>query len=725
MGKELSASVQYIKGVGSQRAKLLDRLGIKTVKDALFYLPCRYEDRSSIKKISHIRAEETNTVIGKILKADIITPNPKRPKLKIFELVISDESGLLKAKWFNQIYLKKIFKPGQKVVLYGTIKYNYWGTGLETINPEYEILDDNDDASNPSAFNAITPENLRFSGDSSLQSSTSGIHTGRIVPIYRLTEGLSQKQLRSIMFSVISSSVSAISDPMPPEIIKAYNLPDLQESLYNIHFPPQTSLLNDLNNGTSPFHRRLAFDELFIFQLGLAVIKKGETFEKGIAFSPNGRLINKLLNKLPFSLTNAQQRVFDDILKDMQSPHPMSRLIQGDVGSGKTIVALVSMLAAAECGYQAALMAPTEILAEQHYINIHKLIEDLGLKIHLRTGSSKERSMVSEEIKEDIIIGTHALIQGGVSFKNLGLIVIDEQHRFGVMQRATLRKKGTNPDTLPDTLIMTATPIPRTLALTLYGDLDYSVIDELPPNRRPVLTKLFTEKQKSHIYRLIEEETQKGRQVYVVYPVIEESEKTDLKSAITGAEGLQKMFPHLKVGLIHGRMKQIEREEVMSDFKKGNIHILVSTTVIEVGVDVPNATLMIIIHAERFGLAQLHQLRGRVGRGSSQSYCILLNYGGGEDSRKRLNVMVKTSDGFTIAEEDLNIRGPGEFLGTKQSGMPDLKVANLIRDVKILDVVRREAFSIIEREPALKNYPELRKSIDDFWGKRIELFKTA
>ncbi len=701
MGKELLSPVQYIKGVGPQRAKLLDHLGIKTVKDVIFYLPYRYEDRSSIKKISHIKPEETNTIAGKILKTDIITPNPKRPKLKIFELTVSDGSGLVKAKWFNQTYLKKIFKPGQEVILYGTIKYNYWGAGFEIINPEYEIFDDNDDTeSNPSA---------------------SCIHTGRIVPIYRSTEGLSQKQLRSIMFSVINSSVSEISDPMPPEIIKAYNLPDLQESLSNVHFPLQTCLLNDLNNGTSPFHGRLAFDELLTLQLGLALIKKDKMLAKGIAFSSDGRLIKKLLNKLSFNLTTAQKRVFDDILKDMQSPYAMNRLMQGDVGSGKTIVALMSMLIAVECGYQAALMAPTEILAEQHYINIHKLIEDLELKAHLLTKSSKNRLKTADVIDADIAIGTHALIQEGVSFKKLGLIIIDEQHRFGVMQRATFRKKGTN----PDTLIMTATPIPRTLALTLYGDLDYSVIDELPPNRRPVITKLFTEKQKNHIYKLIEEETQKGRQVYVVYPVIEESEKTDLKSAITGRERLEMLFPHLKVGLIHGRMKPIEREEVMNDFKEGNIHILVSTTVIEVGVDVPNATLMIIIHAERFGLAQLHQLRGRVGRGGSQSYCIFLSYGGSEDSRKRLNVMVKTSDGFKIAEEDLNIRGPGEFLGTKQSGLPDLKVANLARDVKILDIVRREAFCLVERDPEIKNYTELRKSIEDFWGKRIELFKTA
>lgn len=707
---DLLSPIQYVKGVGPRRARLLDRLGIKTIRDALFYLPYRYEDRSSIKKIAHLRPEEINTVTGKILKADVIIPNPRRPKLKILELAVSDGSGLLRAKWFNQIYLKKIFKPGQEVVLYGTVKYNYWGTGLEIINPEYEILDEDDNTeSNISTF-SLQP------------SASSGIHTGRIVPIYRSTEGLSQKQLRNIMYSVINSSVSAISDPIPSEIIKTYNLPGLQESILNVHFPSPTPSLDDLNRGTSPFHQRLSFDELFTLQLGLAAIKKAEVLEKGIAFSPDGRLINRLLKKLPFKLTDAQEKVFRDILKDMQSYVPMNRLIQGDVGSGKTIVALMSMLAAVECGYQAALMAPTEILAEQHYINIHRLVEDLGLNIHLITGSRKNKDVEVVALGDaDIVIGTHALIQEGVSFKKLGLIVIDEQHRFGVMQRATLKKKGTN----PDTLIMTATPIPRTLALTLYGDLDYSVIDELPPNRSPIITKLFYEKNKNHIYTLIAEETKKGRQVYVVYPVIEDSEKTDLKSAITGAEALQKIFPQLKIGLLHGRMKPVEREDVMKEFKNGNIHILVSTTVIEVGVDVPNATLMVIIHAERFGLAQLHQLRGRVGRGSNQSYCILLSYGGSEDARKRLDVMVKTTDGFRIAEEDLNIRGPGEFFGTRQSGMPDLRVANLLRDVKILEIARKEAFSLIERDSALTGYPQLKKSIEDFWGKRLELFKTA
>lgn len=696
MNHDLSSPIQYIKGVGPQKARLLGRLGITTLRDALFYLPFRYEDRSSTKKIVHLIYDELQAVTGKVVSADVITPNPRRPRMKLFEVVITDGSGVLKAKWFNQTYLKKVFRPGQEVVFYGTVKRNYWGAGFELINPEYELLDEDD-------------------------NDFSQIHTGRIVPIYHATEGLSQKQLRNIMYAAVTASAASLSDTIPREIVTACNLPELSESILNVHFPSSSLSIDELNRGTSAYHQRLAFDELFTLQLGLAAMKKGEVQAKGIAFSPDGRYANKLLRNLPFKLTGAQERVLSDILSDMRSPAPMHRLIQGDVGSGKTIVALLSMLAAVESGYQAALMAPTEILAEQHYLNIHKLVEDLGLSIQLLTASTKGKQSDTTPGDADIIVGTHALIQEGVTFRKLGLIVIDEQHRFGVMQRAALRKKGAN----PDTLIMTATPIPRTLALTLYGDLDYSIIDELPPNRSPVITRHLNERQKQAIYQLIEEETKKGRQVYVVYPVIEESEKTSLKAAITGMEALQLKFPHLKVGLIHGRMKPAAREEVMRSFKNGGIHLLVSTTVIEVGVDVPNATAMVIIHAERFGLAQLHQLRGRVGRGSGQSYCILLSYGVSEDSRKRLDVMVRTNDGFRIAEEDLLIRGPGEFFGTKQSGLPDLKVANLVRDVKLLEIARKEAFALIEGDPSLKKYPQLRNSLEHFWGKRLELFKTA
>lgn len=701
MEKDILSPIQYIKGVGPHRAALLARLGIHNVRDALFYLPYRYEDRSSVGKIVHLSPGDNNTVIGKVLKGEVLVPGFGKSRLKIFELIVTDGSGILRAKWFNRVYLKKTFSPGMEIVLYGRVKAGFRGSGYEMVNPEYEILTDTEGESD---------------------SDTLQIHTGRTVPVYHLTEGLSQRQLRNIMYAVVEHAAPLIADVVPSEITASHGLPSLRDSIPGVHFPSAQVPLEALNAASTPFHRRLVFDELFTLQLGLAILKKGEKLERGTAFSPDGRHTKRLLEKLPFKLTSAQERVFGDILDDMRSSAPMHRLLQGDVGSGKTVVALMAMLSAVECGYQAALMAPTEILAEQHYINIHRLVEDLGLKIHLITGSRKNREPEAVSSGEaDIAIGTHALIQEGVSFKKLGLIVIDEQHRFGVLQRATLRKKGSN----PDTLVMTATPIPRTLALTLYGDLDYSVIDELPPNRSPILTKLLYEKQKELIYGMMETETAAGGQVYVVYPVIEESDKTDLKSAVNGAEAFRKKFPNLNVGLLHGRMKPVEREEVMREFKGGGIQVLVSTTVIEVGVDVPNATLMVIIHAERFGLAQLHQLRGRVGRGSGRSSCILLCYGVTEDSKRRLGVMVKTGDGFKIAEEDLDIRGPGEFFGTKQSGLPDLKVANPVRDFKILETARKEAFSLIEQDPELKERPLLRRSLEDFWGKRIELFKTA
>ncbi len=694
---DILSPIQYIKGVGPRRAALLAKLGIEIVKDILFYLPSRYEDRSSIKKIAQLAIGEIQTVTGKVIKAEAAPASPRRPRLKILSVVITDGSGALTAKWFNQTYLGKIFKPAQKVVFYGPVKANYWGSGFEMVNPEFEIIDDDEE-------------------------DADHINTGRIVPVYGLTEGLSQRQLRSIVHLTLTSALAAVTDAMPEDIITGLHLPGLRQSIEAVHFPPPRTALNDLNGGTSPYHQRLAFDELFTLQLGLAAIKNHEISEKGIYFEPTGELTGKLLEKLPFKLTDAQKRVIDDIVKNMKSPSPMNRLLQGDVGSGKTIVAFIAMLGAVESNYQTALMAPTEILAEQHYLNIHGLAESLGLKIHLLTGSKKDKDydMIASG-KAQIVIGTHALIQEAVSFKNLGLIVIDEQHRFGVMQRAELRKKGTN----PDTLIMTATPIPRTLAITLYGDLDYSLIDELPPNRTPVVTRVIRELQKNIVYDMMDRETKAGRQVYVVYPLIEESEKSNLKAAITGMEALQKKFPDLKVGLIHGKLPTSERENIMRDFKKGLIQMLVSTTVIEVGVDVPNATLMVIIHAERFGLSQLHQLRGRVGRGAANSHCLLLNYGGSVDAMKRLDIMARSNDGFKIAEKDLEIRGPGEFFGTRQSGLPDLKAANLLRDYKLLEIARKQAFGLIEKDPSLISYPQLRKNLEDFWGKRLELFKTG
>ncbi|MCG2720497.1 MAG: ATP-dependent DNA helicase RecG, partial [Thermodesulfovibrionales bacterium] len=617
--------------------------------------------------------------------------------LRIFELVLNDGSGLLKGKWFNQPFMKKNFRVGQEVLFSGVIKRNpYWGSGFEIDNPEFEIIHDGDDAH---------------------------IHTGRIVPVYRVTNGLSVRQMRSIMFTVVQTCMSGVHDFLPSEIRQKYSLPELPESTVNVHFPRENSDIDLLNGGLSDFHRRLSFDELFMLELGLAVIKRGSVSERGISFKPDGKLLARLTDSLPFTLTQAQERVFNDILEDMKSPQPMNRLIQGDVGCGKTVVALMAMTVAAECGYQSALMAPTEILAEQHCITIRPALEHLGLKVCLLTGSRKEKPLdIIASGEADIVIGTHALIQEGVVFKNLGIAIIDEQHRFGVMQRALLRKKARN----PDVLVMTATPIPRTLAMTVYGDIDYSVIDELPPDRRPVTTRSFNASQKEHIYKVIRDEVRNGRQVYIVYPLIEESEKTDLRSAILGKEAFQKVFPEFRIGLLHGRMKTQEREEVMATFKEGALDILVSTTVIEVGVDVPNATLMIIMHAERFGLSQLHQLRGRIGRGTHQSHCILVVYQPYTDeARRRIDIMMKTHDGFRIAEEDLDIRGPGEFFGTRQSGMPDLRIANIARDGLLLNDARREAFALIEKDPDMEGYPLLRTSLETFWKGKIELFKTG
>jgi|WetSurMetagenome_2_1015567.scaffolds.fasta_scaffold00054_62 ATP-dependent DNA helicase RecG len=695
---DILSPIQYVKGVGPRRASLLKKLGIDTVRDALFYLPARYEDRSSIKKIAALSCGDVHTVTGKVVKTELSPASPRRPRLKLLSVVIADESGVLAAKWFNQSYLAKIFKPSQRVIFYGAVKANYWGSGFEMMNPEFELIDDDDD------------EDADY------------LSAGRIVPVYGLTEGLSQRQLRSLIHSCLKGALASISDPMPEDIITRLGLPGMKESVEAAHFPPSGTSIIALNSGTSPAHQRLAFDELFTLQLGLAAIKNKDTAEKGIPFAMTGELTSKLKEKLPFKLTGAQQRVISEIMENMSAPRPMNRLVQGDVGSGKTVVALLAMLGAVESGYQSALMAPTEILAEQHYLNISGMADCLGLKISLLTGGKKDKDYESIASGEaDIIVGTHALIQESVEFKKLGLIVIDEQHRFGVMQRAVLRRKGVN----PDTLIMTATPIPRTLALTLYGDLDYSVIDELPPNRTPVSTKVVRENQKESVYDLIKKETASGRQVYVVYPLIEESEKSNLKDAITGADALQKKFPDLRTGLIHGRLPSAERETIMRDFKNGTINILVSTTVIEVGVDVPNATLMLIVHAERFGLSQLHQLRGRVGRGAARSHCMLMNYGGSADSRKRLDIMAKTNDGFRIAEEDLNIRGPGEFFGTRQSGLPDLKAANLLRDYRLLDIARKEAFELVAKDPCLSGHSKLRNALEDFWGRKLELFKTA
>ncbi len=685
--------IESITGIGPQRAKLFLRLGIRTILDALYYLPYRYEDRTGLKKISEVRPGNMEIVQGRIVFANIIRTRMR--KLQIFEIAINDNTGFLKAKWFNQSYMKKNLPVGQEVVLSGIVK-NTGQAAPEMDSPEYEIVSDDTD---------------------------SFIHTKRIVPLYRLTGGISQKQLRKIMFTIVNEHASKIQDALPPSIIEKNNLAPLSTSIQQLHFPEAGTDLELLNSGTSRYHQRLSFDELFLFELGLAAMKRGARMDKGIEFKTKEVFRKKLLELLPFELTDAQKRTLEDISRDMRSACPMNRLIQGDVGCGKTVVALLAMLDAAESGYQAALMAPTEILAGQHYINMHGLLKALGLKAELLTagpGADHLADIASGET--DIVIGTHALIQEGVKFKKLGLAVIDEQHKFGVMQRALLRKKGMK----PDVLVMTATPIPRSLALTLYGDLDCSIIDELPPGRKPVVTRLLEADQKKEIYELLRKEIETGRRAYVVYPAIEESEKTDLKSAVQGKEGFEKVFPQYRIGLLHGRMSTVEREKVMLSFKQGEIDILVSTTVIEVGMDVPDATIMLVVHAERFGLAQLHQLRGRVGRGAHRSLCILVAYKPyGEEARRRLHIMLRSNDGFRIAEEDLDIRGPGEFLGTRQAGMPDLRVANIIRDMKILERAKSEAFALIEVNPELGEFPSLKKAVEVFWKGKKDLFRTG
>jgi ATP-dependent DNA helicase RecG len=685
-------SVQFVKGVGPHKARLLANLGIRTITDAFHYLPFRYEDRSDYKPITDLQPAGRDTVSG-----TIVSLKAKGGRFSILEAVITDGAGYLKLIWFNQPYLKRTFRMGQSLVVSGMVKQNTRDMPqLMMESPEYETLPDDADAL---------------------------IHTGRVVPFYSLTEGISQKQFRKIMFSIIGEYAGSLCDFLPSDILARNHLPALQESIRELHFPRNADNVSVLNSGLSRYHRRIIFDEFFLFGLGLAVLRDTAGREKGIRFRPQGNLKKALLRQFPFKLTSAQERVIGEINKDMQKSRPMNRLIQGDVGCGKTIVALAAMLDAVESGYQAVLMAPTEILAEQHYLTIAGMIGQLGLNVLLITGGIRRHAAESADaFSSDIIIGTHALIQEKVAFSKLGLVVIDEQHKFGVVQRALLRKKGMN----PDVLVMTATPIPRSLALTLYGDLDCSVIDELPPNRKPVHTTWIESTQKDEIYAVLKKELSSGKQAYVVYPAIEDSEKMKLKTALQGKEALAQKFPEFRVGLIHGRMKTGERADVMSLFIKKEIDILVSTTVIEVGLDVPNASVMLIVHAERFGLSQLHQLRGRVGRGVDSSCCILIVYPPvGEDARRRLDIMVRTNDGFRIAEEDLDIRGPGEFLGTLQAGLPDLRNANIVRDAAILEAAKKEAFGIAEKDAELNDLPFLKEHLDVFWKGGVDLFKTG
>ncbi len=694
----LETPIQYVKGVGPKLAKLFEKKGILTVEDALYFLPRCYEDRRNLKKISELKQGRKETGFGQILLSGVAFYQNK--KKRVFEVVVGDGSGTITLKWFrgNERYLRDRFKKGRQLIFSGEVRwFNYQ---REIHHPDVEVVE-----------GEIEKDYLNFK---------------RIVPIYSETEGLYQRTLRRLMKTILEGYAGELASPIPPEIAERQKLIHFSEAFRRVHFPPDGESMDALNLQRSEGHRRIIFDEFFFLELGMALKKRGVALESGISFKTDGTLSQKLLRQLSFQLTHAQERVLAEIKGDLEKPHPMNRLIQGDVGSGKTVVALLACLYVVECGYQAAIMTPTEVLAEQHFLNLHRWVEPLGVKVALLTSNLKgsEREDLYQSIRSgevQLVIGTHAVIQETVEFNRLGLAIIDEQHKFGVVQRGLLKKKGEN----PDVLVMTATPIPRTLAMTIYGDLEVSLMDEMPPGRVPVETRVFPEAARARVYRMVEEEVRKGRQAFIVYPLVEESEKLDLRDATRMSEHLQReVFPQFRIGLLHGRMKSDEKEAIMTEVKEGRIQILVATTVIEVGLDIPNASVMVVEHAERFGLSQLHQLRGRIGRGRYPSTCILLaQYRSSEEGRIRLRAMEKTTDGFKIAEEDLALRGPGEFFGIRQSGLPDFRVAHLIRDTPILIEARREAFRLVQEDPELlhPSHSGLKDVLIKRWRGRMEL----
>ncbi|NPA48683.1 MAG: ATP-dependent DNA helicase RecG [Thermodesulfobacteria bacterium] len=697
--KELQKPVQYLKGVGPRIAAKLAQREIKTVEDLLYFLPKAYEDRRRMREIRGVRVGEHVVVRGEI----VLSGPVKFKRRKIYEIVVSDGTGLLAAKWFHfqERHMRERFRPGREVVLAGEV--SSFGGRKEIIHPEV-------------AF----PE-----------EETISLHLGRILPIYPGVEGLSQKQLRKIVARAVEEYADKLVSAIPAKILKKRSLLPLPLAVKGVHFPSEEDDLSALNAERSVYHKSLAFDEFFYLELALALRKSKIARAPGIAFRTESKRMEKFLASLPFRLTRAQERAFQEIKRDMARPYPMNRLLQGDVGCGKTVVAFLAALIAIDNGYQVALMAPTEILAEQHYLNFKKYAGLIGVEIALLTGGRPpaEKRRVREGLRNGhihFVVGTHALFQEGVEFKKLGLVIIDEQHRFGVLQRAALREKAREGE--PDTLVMTATPIPRTLAMTVYGDLDVSIIDELPAGRKPVKTYLFTAEERKKAYALVRKELERGNRAYVIFPLVEESEKMDLLAATTMAEELQKkVFPEFKVGLLHGKMKPAEKEAVMRAFKEGEYQVLVATTVVEVGVDVPEATVMVIEHAERFGLSQLHQLRGRVGRSERESYCLLIAHKlrPGSEAWRRLRILCETNDGFRIAEEDMKIRGPGELLGTKQSGYFSFRRADILRDYDMLVVAREEAFALLEEDPELKNYPLLREILFERWQERLKLSEVA
>ncbi|MDP2928236.1 MAG: ATP-dependent DNA helicase RecG [Candidatus Omnitrophota bacterium] len=668
-----TTSIQYLKGIGPKRAGSFMARGVNTIEELLYYFPRRYEDRTNFANISQLKEGQIYTIKAQVL-AGGQRNSWRRRAFSITEAAVGDSTGKLSCIWFNQPYLKEYLKVGAFIILYG--KVERYKSRLQMNNPEFEFLDSRDDDS---------------------------LNVGRIVPIYTLPAGFSQRSLRQLIKNALDKFLPKINDPLPFDLRSRHNLLNLAQSLLNIHFPQDLSLQKQA-------HTRLSFEEFLLFQLPLVLRKLNRKEKIGTRHVVSGRLIEDFISGLSFQLTAAQQKVLGEIKADMASAQAMQRLLQGDVGSGKTVVATIACLMAIQSAHQAAFMVPTEILARQHYEKISGQLDRLTfngrkLRLALLVGQDKQKEKIYQEIREakiDLVIGTHALLQEELSFKSLSFIVIDEQHKFGVGQRALLPKKGNN----PDVLIMTATPIPRTLAITLYGDLDISVINELPLGRIPIKTLQFSQEDRNKGYALVKEELNYGCQAYIIYPVIEESYALDIA-------GAKKMFTELKsgefkefrLGLIHGKLKTQEQNEIMLKFQNKQLDLLVATTILEVGIDIPNATCMIIASAERFGLSQLHQLRGRIGRGKLQSFCILISDSQSQEAKARLSAMVASGDGFYIAEEDLRIRGPGEFFGNRQHGLAELKIANPLIQMQLLKAAREEAIGLLNQDPRLEERP--------------------
>ncbi len=673
--RSLDKPVRYVRGVGPKRSEALLRLGIETVEDLFYFFPRQYQDRSHFISLKDVQPGQFFTV-----KGEVLTTGLKRMKrMTLFEMTLGDDSGFVYATWFNQPYLNRQFKEGDTVILSG--KVELYNSRLQFNSPDYEVLS---------------------------KSREDTIHTGRIVPIYPLTEGLGQRGMRRAMKELVDSELQEVPDFLPPDLRERLDLAPLRSAIQHIHFPAEADALDRAR-------RRLIFEEFFIFEIALLKrIRRDRSALKAPAFSQFETALEKFCGQLPFKLTASQQEVLEEIAKDAAQGVPMRRLLQGDVGSGKTVVAAFLLFLAAKNYFQSVLMAPTEVLAEQHYQTLTRLLAPLKVKIVLITGSTeeKERGEILADLRShriDLAVGTHALIQEDIRFAKLGAVVIDEQHKFGVRQRAVLLSG----DVRPHLLVMTATPIPRTLGLTLYGDLDISTIRELPLGRIPVQTFWITKVKEHEVLTHVREKVMRGEQAYIIFPLIDETEKMDIQAATTEFENLRKgIFSGVELGLIHGRLSRWDKERVMRDFKEGRVQVLVSTSLVEVGIDNPNATLMVIENAERFGLSQLHQLRGRIGRGAKESFCFLFGDPQTEEGKRRLRILTKTTDGFKIAEEDLILRGPGDFLGTRQSGAPLFKIGDLVRDADLLRLARKEAMALIEQDPELVRFEALKSRVE-------------